>query len=361
MNGFVKKLAVVLFALVMMGGQVRAQFSTTNAKNATSGQQNGFYYVLPQTMLKLDFIIQETEFQKGPLSEFAPNYIKLDTPVEDNDVEYKILDLKMTPVSSPDPDAMFFVVFPNGKGGKAQFDILPNGVIKSVGVGNDAAVEALTPRDKQSEACTMERIDETEDGFFSMMSSNKTNAQLAKDAADKIEEIRKAKFNLISGYYETAFHPETFQAMYQKLEDMEKDYMALLLGKRVKKTVVKTVYVVPNKEVSTQTVARFSETEGLTLDISAAGDPIVVQTLSLNTTTSINAPSQSAVESMSYDNKVFYRVPEMADVIVTCGNTTMFNKQLVINQLGVILLAPISNTKLLFDTETGQIVNLKMQ
>ena len=42
MNGFVKKLAVVLFALVMVGGQVRAQFSTTNAKNATSGQQNGF-------------------------------------------------------------------------------------------------------------------------------------------------------------------------------------------------------------------------------------------------------------------------------------------------------------------------------
>ncbi len=81
----------------------------------------------------------------------------------------------------------------------------------------------------------------------------------------------------------------------------------------------------------------------------------------MNTTESINAPSQSAVESMSYENKVFYRLPETANVKVMCGNKTLFEDRMVVNQLGALLTAPLTNTKLVFDTETGQIVNMRMQ
>ena len=125
--------------------------------------------------------------------------------------------------------------------------------------------------------------------------------------------------------------------------------------------MVKTVYVIPNKEVTSQTVAKFSETEGLTLGTSGTGSMITVQTLSLNTTAAINAPSQSAVELMTYENKVFYRIPEMANVKVTCGNRTLLEDRVTVSQLGALLTAPISNMKLVFDTATGQIVNMKMQ
>ena len=189
----------------------------------------------------------------------------------------------------------------------------------------------------------------------------KSNAQLAKEVADKIEEIRKAKFNLISGYYETAFNPETFKLMYEKLDAMEEEYTNLLLGNHVKKTVVKTVYVIPNKEVPTQTVAKFSESEGVTVGTGGSGTPIMVQTLSMNTTAAINAPSQSAVELMSYENKVFYRLPEMANVKVTLGRDTLIEDRVVVNQLGAVLMAPLTNTRLVFDTETGQIINMRMQ
>ena len=64
---------------------------------------------------------------------------------------------------------------------------------------------------------------------------------------------------------------------------------------------------------------------------------------------------------MSYENKVFYRVPETAQVKVTCGNTTLLEDMVTVNQLGAMLMAPLTNTKLVFDTETGQIVNIRMQ
>ena len=308
MNRIVTKLSLLLLVLAFCG-QLQAQFTTTFAKNVTPGQQNGLYYSLPQTMLKLDFIIEETRLEKGPLSDYASNYFEMEDYVEYETTEYQLLDVKMLPVSTPDPNALFFVTMTSARGGsKLQFDVLPNGIIRGVGVGNDAEMgeQPSAPCQGRPQCCNEKSAEE---GFVGLMSAGKTNAMLAKEVADKITEIRKAKFYLISGDVEMASNPETFNAMYKRLDDMEKEYTSLLLGKRVTKKVVKTVYVIPNKEVPTQTVAKFSETDGLTVGTSGSGNMITVQTLPLNTTAAINAPSQSAVESMSYENKVFYRIP----------------------------------------------------
>lgn len=355
------KIALVLLALAF-GGQLQAQFTTTFAKNVTPGQQNGLYYSLPQTMLKLDFIIEEAQLEKGPLSDYASNYFEMEDIVEYETTEYRLLDVKMSTVASPDPNALFFVTMTSARGGsKLQFDVLPNGIIRSVGVGND--VETVEPESKpiqEKPRCCREECD-FGDGFVGLMTAGKTNGMLAKEVADKIAEIRKAKFYLISGDVEVASNPETFNAMYKKLDDMEKEYTSLLLGKRVTKKVVKTVYVIPNKEVPTQSVAKFSEIEGLTVGTSGSGSIVTVQTLSLGTTAAITAPSQSAVESMSYENKVFYRLPETANVKVTFEGDTLLEERVTVNQLGQLLMAPVTNTKLTFDTETGQIVNMRMQ
>ena len=359
MNRIVTRITLLLLALTL-GGQLHAQFTTTFAKNVTPGQQNGLYYSLPQTMLKLDFVIEEDQLVKGPLSDYAANYFEMEDYVEYESTEYTLLDVKMTTVACPDPNALFFVTMTGARGGsKLQFDVLPNGIIRSVGVGNDAETEYQQPEAQMQSQCCEE--DANNEEFIGLMSAGKTNAMLAKEVADKIVEIRKAKYYLISGDVEMASNPETFNAMYKKLDAMEKEYTSLLLGKRVAKKVVKTVYVIPNKEVPTQTVAKFSETEGLTVGTGGMGSMITVQTLSLNSTAAINAPSQSAVESMTYENKVFYRIPEMANVKVSCEGEMLLEDRVVVSQLGVLLTAPVTNTKLTFDTETGQVINMRMQ
>ena len=361
MNRVITKLSLLLLALAL-GGQLHAQFTTTFAKNVTPGQQNGLYYSLPQTMLKLDFIIEEAQLEKGPLSDYASNYFEMEDIVEYETTEYKLLDVKMSTVASPDPNALFFVTMSSGRGGgKLQFDVMPNGIIRSVGIGNDVEAAKPEPQPMPEKPRRCHEESDYGDGFIGLMTAGKSNGMLAKEVADKITEIRKAKFYLISGDVEMASNPETFNAMYKKLDAMEKEYTSLLLGKRVTKRVVKTVYVIPNKEVTTQSVAKFSEIEGLTVGTAGSGSVIAVQTLSLNTTAAINAPSQSAVESMSYDNKVFYRLPETAKVKVTFEGETLLEERVTVNQLGQLLMAPVTNTKLVFDTETGQVVNMRMQ
>ena len=361
MNRSFTKFAFALLAMVLMGGPLHAQYTTTFAKNVTPGQQNGLYYALPQTMLKLDFIIEETVTEKSPLSDYASNYMEMADYVDYETTEYRLLDMKVSTVASPDPNAMFFVTLGSVRGGsKMQFDITPNGIIRSVGIDMSNGAEEVREV-SATKPCCEQPADYSDHKLINLITAGKTNSQMAKEAADKIEEIRKAKFYLISGDVEMATNPETFKMMYEKLDAMEEQYTNLLLGNRVKRTVVKSVYVVPNKEMPTQTVAKFSENDGLTIGTAGSGALITVQTLSMNTTETINAPSQSAVESMSYENKVFYRLPETANVKVMCGNKTLFEDRLVVNQLGALLTAPLTNTKLVFDTETGQIVNMRMQ
>lgn len=353
---------VLLLALALAGGQLNAQFTTTFSKNVNPGQHSGFYYALPQTMLRLDFVIEETQCEQGPLAGYASNYFGGKDYAEYSFKEYKLLDVTMTSVAAPDPNATFFVNVNTGRGaGKVDFDLLPNGIIRSVGVGN--AVQAAETEElavyPQADPLPMPKAKSSD--FLTMMSSGKSDAQLAREAADKIEEIRKAKLNLVSGYYETAYVPESLQLMFDKLDELEAEYMSLFVGSRVTQTVVRSIYVIPSKEVATQTVAKFSESEGLSTGSSGMGSPIMVQTLPLNVTAAINAPSQSAIESMSYENKVFYRVPEMANVKVTFRNGTLVEERLPVNQLGALLMAPLSNTRLVFDTQTGQIVNMRME
>jgi len=362
MNKFFTKIALLIVAMTFVGAQLCAQITTTFAKNASPGQQNGLYYSLPQTMLKLDFVIDEIALEKGPLSDYASNYLAMEDYVDYETTEYQLVDLKMSTVANPDPNATFFVTFASVRGGsKTQFDVMPNGIIRSVGYGYSAENEntATNPIQKESPCCQPEK--KQNDAFMPLLTAGKSNAQLAKEVADKIAEIRKWKEYLITGDVATATNPETFNAMYQKLDVLEQEYMSLLVGKRVAKRTIQTAYVVPNKEVTTQTVAKFSETEGLTIGTGGSGSMISVQTLSMNTTAAINAPSHSAVESMTYENKVFYRIPETANVKVTCGNRTLLEDRVTVNQLGALLMAPMTNSRLEFDTETGQIVNMKMQ
>ena len=221
----------MIVAMIFVGGQLCAQITTTFAKNASPGQQNGLYYSLPQTMLKLDFIIDEVELEKGPLNDFAPNYLAMEDYVDYETTEYRLVDVKMSTVAAPDPNALFFVTFASMRGGsKTQFDVLPNGIIRSVGYGyaSENEVSETESVEQPKPCCKAEQ--EPDYGFMPLLTAGKSNAQLAKEAADKIEEIRKAKYYLISGDVEMAGNPETFNAMYKKLDAMEQEYMSLGAG-----------------------------------------------------------------------------------------------------------------------------------
>ena len=80
-----------------------------------------------------------------------------------------------------------------------QFDITPNGIIRSVGIDMSNGTEEVGEAPAKKPCCEQQPVDYSDHKLMNLITTGKSNAQMAKEAADKIEEIRKAKFYLISG------------------------------------------------------------------------------------------------------------------------------------------------------------------
>lgn len=346
-----KRLFLVLAIATAFMSSASAQYVTTHAKAATPGQQNGLYYALPRTVLRLDFLIEETQLLRGPYSDYV-GMVGAEDYISDNETVYRIQSVSMVPTAEADPNATFFVSMNLKKGDAAGFSLTPKGILQGVGV-KDLPALGEKPAPIQSEALFAEPVP-----FKYQYGSSRNLDQAARNAAEMIGKIRDEKIKLITGFQETAFHLDTYQQMYADLNEMEQDYLSLFVGKSQTRTFVKTVYVTPNKEVNKLSVAKFSEEFGLTLGTAGDGDLITVQTQSLQTTGTINGPSQSAVESLSFENKLFYRIPETANVKVSLGGETLLEQRVTVAQYGVFMLAPLGKTKLELDPSTGQIVNM---
>ncbi|MGP1447888.1 MAG: DUF4831 family protein [Candidatus Limimorpha sp.] len=342
-------------------GVMRAQFVTTFAKNVTPGQQKGIYYSLPQTVLQLDFLIEESEVFKGPFSDYALRLLGTSDYIQADGMEYRMVGLSVSTKADVDPNATFFVSIPSRSSNPVTFNLLPNGIIKSLNVGKEET-EQVSGNTSNQETPRHVAVSTSDNVFGNLLISSepKSSEAMAKSIVAKIEKIREEKFNLLKGYQETAYDSKTLEEMYARLEAMENDYLSLFIGKRIPKTVTKTIHVIPSKDIPTMTVGKFSETKGLTTGTMGAGFPITVQIISLQNTAVINAPSESAIALMTHENNLIYRIPDMANVKVSCGNRVLLEDRFPINQLGVMLMAPVGKNSLYFDTQTGQVTNLRI-
>ena len=345
---------IFLTALLAMTGHLNAQYVTTHAKVATPGQQKGIYYALPRTVIQLDLMVDKTELVEGPYSDYA-YMVGANDVITSNDVEYVLRDVVMSTYAEADPDATFFVAM-NAKKGEAQpFYLNAKGILEGVGMVNETPSKPATPSVKVP-VSTNNKTFKYQYGSSGMRSEE----QQARAAAEMIGRIREEKIKLITGFQETAFTLDTYRQMYADLDEMEAEYLSLFIGKRVVTPVVQTVYVTLSKDVPLQTVGSFSEDSGFSTS-TYGGNRITVQAISLQTTGNINALSQSAVETIRHENKLFYRIPETVYLKVSLGDETILERRETLAQFGAFMLAPLVHTKMLLDPNTGQIISMGME
>ena len=350
------KRAFFVMAIMAIGiSSAQAQYVITHAKMAMPGQQKGIYYALPRTVVKLDLILDKTELLEGPYSDYAYMVGATDC-IKSDGMEYSIRDIQMSTYAEADPSATFFVSMNPRKDDAAAFYLTSKGILQGVGIKGGELIEP-TMVDAASKASSQDRIFKFQYGSNGMRSLD----QLARSAAEMINRIREEKIKLLTGFQETAFTLDTYRQMYADLDAMEQEYLSLFIGKRIVNTVVQTIYVTLTKDVPSQTVGTFSKEQGFTSNAYGMGSTITVQAISLQTTGSINPPSQSAVETLSHDNKLFYRIPETAYVKVSLGDEVLIERRETLAQFGVFMLAPLGNTKLGLDPNTGQIISMGME
>ena len=144
--------------------------------------------------------------------------------------------------------------------------------------------------------------------------------------------------------------------MVEELKALENEYLSMFVGKTNTETLTKTFYVIPNEGENSVVIGKFSNTEGFSA--TKTGEVVRINFTDLSKSSVINNLSTDEIQNTTYTNKLFYRNPANVTMQVTCGDKVFYENRLKISQLGNVILLPMNKMRLVFDTNTGQVLSI---
>jgi hypothetical protein len=168
-----------------------------------------------------------------------------------------------------------------------------------------------------------------------------TTDQLAERAAKRLMEIRDGKHLILTG--EATVFPQSDAAI-NEMNRLEKEYMELFAGKRIKQKVVYIYSVIPTRDNDKKQIVLFQFSD-LTGPVSSTGKGGIPVTLDINSEqktkdlTIIRKENTEQAAQPVYD-KLYYRVPDMVNLKVSMGSEVFINTRKLVYQFGQVLQLP---------------------
>lgn len=226
-------------------------------------------FCVPVTAVWVDLQVVETRTIVGPYARYAQKLLGLTVPVA-NKSQWQIADVKLD--------------------------------YKLSEFATDVEPLAVEP------AASAESSLLDEDGFAKlsvdrMSSAVSTEKNMARDAAERIFEIRKCRYGLITGELGENVFGAGLEAALEELRTMENQLLELFVGKRVVNT--KTIRYVVDASRKSSIVCRFSESAGVLPEGDLSGNPVVVKFTPLeNESVTLSVPVKGAVDRYAVATKM---------------------------------------------------------
>jgi hypothetical protein len=361
--------ALLLMMLLLSSTEIFSQFIVRKVHDQNvNTSQDGFFYALPQTVLKIDLLIEKIQQQKGPLSEYTQEYLGTSEFIENNSTSYRLLNVLVDQFAEPDPEQIYYVQFPTTRPKDAKaigFELTPLGTLIAFDIENTQ--ETIH---SQSEVNQTIIVSDQEDGFnyfaeynrkqkvdtiirkitidtvtidrflFKTSWVDKSLKEKANEAAMQIAKIRESRFNLITGYQEVNYG-ESMKYMNQQLNLLEKEYLTLFLGKELKTIETQTVYFIPSKENNSKVL--YSGSDGSSIKLKLTNNGIT---------------DKLPAKPLEKQDNIYYRIPESTLVEITENGSIHYKRKMPISQYGVVAAAPLNGTRLQFDPKTGSLIKI---
>ncbi|MEA3316387.1 MAG: DUF4831 family protein [Bacteroidota bacterium] len=166
----------------------------------------------------------------------------------------------------------------------------------------------------------------------------------AEEAAELIMTIRERRIELLTGYGDFSPNGASLDANLKELKRIEDEYVSLFVGKKtVKKYNVSYGYTPKNTDLDKDIkLFRFSEDKGVLEDDNPNGEAIKISLNKFGVGKEIKNLFADKINRVGeeYENKLFYRIPDIANVIIKNGVKEIANSKLEIEQFGVVVAFP---------------------
>lgn len=161
------------------------------------------------------------------------------------------------------------------------------------------------------------------------LSSAERSAEVAaKEAAEQIFSLRRARLDLVSGEFGDGVFGGGLESALKEIDRLEREYLALFYGTRSVTTTAERFYVAVSESQPTTIVARFSPEKGLVAKSDLTGDIILVTI----------TPSQMSYPQSDVKGTVAYRYANNSDVAVAYGNEILSRRILPIYEFGATVM-----------------------
>lgn len=357
-----KKLLILLFVTFALNAN--AQYVTNFARNINNKETDGFYYHLPRNIIKVDFTIEKTQDVRGKYSSYAKELLNTDKYIKENKTTYSIKSVNISTFTEADPNMVFFISTvadeKNKESVSLNIELNDEGIIESFGTSveraevernvlNETEVHVNTEITDYYYIPIQDEEDDEEESNVKL-----TEHEIAITVIEEIKKLRTAYFDLITGYQEVNYG-NTINYMVEQIKELENEYLSMFLGKTSSEIYTQSFYIIPEEGKNTISISKFSESDGFN---SKVGETVKINFTDSSVSSNINKLSKDDIESVTYINKLFYRNPANVTMEIISGEKKIFENRIRINQFGNVSLIPINKMKLIFDTNSGQVLSI---
>jgi hypothetical protein len=173
------------------------------------------------------------------------------------------------------------------------------------------------------------------------MKKGMTLEEEAREAADRVLELREGRHMILTG--ETNVFPQNGAAL-DEINRLDREYTALFAGKSRAWEKHYRIWYTPDatSETIQHTIFNFSATEGMLPAGSKAGTPVQIEIVPTGKTKELNLEVRpvTSEKELTVRDKLYYRVPDVADIKIASGNATLCAGRKLVYQFGTVVTLP---------------------
>ena len=301
----------------------------TKVLTAEKSNEYGLVYSLPVTALEVEVTVSHQLAKRGPYYLYAKKSIAAENGVAEDYEKWQITDVKVRPYGVADSGMQYIMQ-------------LKPGALTSITVDADGMLlainkEVATPSTPNSVSQVpqikwptgQEYLEFVDEDFI----ASKSSAKQAQLLAESLMEVRESKLALTRGTADAMpADGKQLELMLASLGQQEAALTAAFTGTVTTEYVTRKFTVVPEGD-SRQVLFRLSEFAGFVDSDDLSGDPVYIQTETLN---QASLPLDTKGEPKKLPkNAVIYNIPGSAQVTISSLGKTFYEKEITMAQLGM--------------------------
>lgn len=317
-------------------------------------------YSLPTTIISLDVTAVKESFYAGPYAKYAEKYLGIKVDLEDN-TSFQITNIVLTPFVEADLNCRYSITAPKELLENTFLQLTTAGLVAFADARSGESISWRFPMNTTddfaskglssnvtSESTTLYKSDKKESAFSKVaiqqnMLVEKSLEKKAAEAAQTILDIRKQRYQIVTGDTDATYSGEAMAAAIQELTRLEKEYLMMFTGYTDTQIQEKRFEVTPVNEPDRKSVIlcafRLSDQKGLVGADDISGVPVVMEITPQSIATIAEDPKATSKKKVE---GIHYRIPATCLIKINQGIESLLQCRIPVYQLGVEAELPLT-------------------